>query len=92
MDGIRELELENIEAVKVLYGELNSNLKEIENEFDISIHTRGNKITLKGNEERTAEAGMLMGQMYSLIEKGLRSSAFRHKNSQEASQPERRLA
>ncbi len=70
MDGIRELELENIEAVKVLYGELNSNLKEIENEFDISIHTRGNKITLKGNEERTAEAGMLMGQMYSLIEKG----------------------
>ena len=60
MDGIRELELENIEAVKVLYGELNSNLKEIENEFDISIHTRGNKITLKGNEERTAEAGMLM--------------------------------
>ena len=70
MDGIRELELENIEAVKVLYGELNSNLKEIENEFDISIHTRGNKITLKGNEERTAEAGMLMGEMYSLIEKG----------------------
>ncbi len=70
MDGIRELELENIEAVKVLYGELNSNLKEIESEFDISIHTRGNKITLKGNEERTAEAGMLMGQMYSLIEKG----------------------
>ena len=70
MDGIRELELENIEAVKVLYGELNSNLKEIENEFDISIHTRGNKITLKGDEERTAEAGMLMGQMYSLIEKG----------------------
>ena len=70
MDGIRELELENIEAVKVLYGELNSNLKEIESEFDISIHTRGNKITLKGDEERTAEAGMLMGQMYSLIEKG----------------------
>lgn len=70
MDGIRELELENIEAVKVLYGELNSNLKEIESEFDISIHTRGNKVTLKGNEERTAEAGMLMGQMYSLIEKG----------------------
>ena len=70
MDGIRELELENIEAVKVLYGELNSNLKEIESEFDISIHTRGNKITLKGNEQRTAEAGMLMGQMYSLIEKG----------------------
>ncbi len=70
MDRIRELELENIEAVKVLYGELNSNLKEIESEFDISIHTRGNKITLKGNEERTAEAGMLMGQMYSLIEKG----------------------
>ncbi len=70
MDGIRELELENIEAVKVLYGELNSNLKEIENEFDISIHTRGNKVTLKGNEESTAEAGMLMGQMYSLIEKG----------------------
>ena len=70
MDGIRELELENIEAVKVLYGELNSNLKEIENEFDISIHTRGNKITLKGDDEKTAEAGTLMGEMYSLIEKG----------------------
>ncbi len=70
MDGTRKLELENIEAVKVLYGELNSNLKEIESEFDISIHTRGNEITLKGNNERTAEAGMLMGQMYSLIEKG----------------------
>ncbi len=70
MDGIRELELENIEAVKVLYGELNSNLKEIENEFDISIHTRGNKITLKGDDEKTAEAGTLMGEMYSIIEKG----------------------
>ena len=70
MDGVRELELENIEAVKVLYGELNSNLKEIESEFDVRIHTRGNKITLRGEEERTAGAGALMGQMYSLIEKG----------------------
>lgn len=70
MDGVRELELENIEAVKVLYGELNSNLKEIESEFDVSIHTRGNKITLRGEEEKTAGAGTLMGQMYSLIEKG----------------------
>lgn len=70
MDGVRELELENIEAVKVLYGELNSNLKEIESEFDVSIHTRGNKITLRGEEEKTAGAGALMGQMYSLIEKG----------------------
>lgn len=70
MDGVRELELENIEAVKVLYGELNSNLKEIESEFDVSIHTRGNKITLRGDEEKTAGAGALMGQMYSLIEKG----------------------
>ena len=70
MDGVRELELENIEAVKVLYGELNSNLKEIESEFDVSIHTRGNKITLRGEEEKPAGAGALMGQMYSLIEKG----------------------
>ena len=70
MDGVRELELENIEAVKVLYGELNSNLKEIESEFNVRIHTRGNKITLRGEEERTAGAGALMGQMYSLIEKG----------------------
>lgn len=70
MDGVRELELENIEAVKVLYGELNSNLKEIESEFDVSIHTRGNKITLRGEEDKTAGAGALMGQMYSLIEKG----------------------
>ena len=70
MDGVRELELENIEAVKVLYGELNSNLKEIESEFDVSIHTRGNKITLRGEEEKTAGARALMGQMYSLIEKG----------------------
>lgn len=70
MDGVRELELENIEAVKVLYGELNSNLKEIESEFDVSIHTRGNKITLRGEEKKTAGAGALMGQMYSLIEKG----------------------
>lgn len=70
MDGVRELELENIEVVKVLYGELNSNLKEIESEFDVSIHTRGNKITLRGEEKKTAGAGALMGQMYSLIEKG----------------------
>ncbi len=70
MKQIRELELENIEAVKVLYGELNSNLKEIESEFDISIHTRGNKVTLKGDHQKTEEAEMLVGQIYSLIEKG----------------------
>ncbi len=70
MEQTREFELENIEAAKVLFGELNSNLKEIENEFDISVHTRGNKVILKGDRQKTEEAEILVGQIYSLIEKG----------------------
>lgn len=65
-----ELVLDDTNAVKQLYGELNGNLKEIENVFDIKVYSRGGKLTLKGKKERVNDARSLILKVYELILKG----------------------
>ncbi|MGI9554192.1 MAG: PhoH family protein [Thermodesulfobacteriota bacterium] len=66
----KELELENSEVVKSFYGELNGNLKEIENLYGVKVHSRGTKLVLKGPGDKVGEASELIKSVYELVEKG----------------------
>ena len=65
-----ELELEDSNAVKQLFGELNGNLKEIETLYGIRVHSRGSKLTLKGDPEKVESSKRLINEIYNLIIKG----------------------
>lgn len=66
----KELIFENNNSLKLLCGEKNSNIKEIERIFDIKLHTRGNKITLQGQSQNLDNAEKFTNQIYELIKKG----------------------
>lgn len=53
-----------------LYGENNSNLKLVERSVGISIHTRGNELTLIGSADKVALGQSLLEQLYSLGKRG----------------------
>lgn len=69
-DSTKELELEDSNFVQSFYGELNGNLKEIENLYGVKVHSRGNKLILKGSEQKIEEAGELIKSVYDLVQKG----------------------
>ncbi len=52
-----------------LFGEHNSNLQQIAKALKISIHARGNKVTLEGDPVETRLAGILLDQLYDLLQK-----------------------
>ncbi len=66
----KELIFEDYNCLKALCGEKNSNIKEIENIFDLKLHTRGNKITLEGEAENSQNAEKFINEIYDLIAKG----------------------
>lgn len=66
----KDLIFENNNSLKLLCGEKNSNIKEIERIFDIKLHTRGNKITLQGQPQNLDNAEKFTNQIYELIKKG----------------------
>ncbi|MGQ0793124.1 MAG: PhoH family protein [Deltaproteobacteria bacterium] len=68
---VRELNFdENNGALKTLYGEHNENLKEIENIFNVKIHSRGGKISLKGESQGVSSAERFLREIYRLISLG----------------------
>ena len=69
-EDTKEIELDDSGIVKILYGELNTNLKDIENLYDIKVHSRGTKLVLKGKKENIEEADTLIHSVYELIKKG----------------------
>ena len=66
----KDLIFENNNSLKQLFGEKNSNIKEIERIFDIKLHTRGNKITLQGQPQNLDNAEKFTNQIYELIKQG----------------------
>ena len=65
-----ELYFDDNNFAQILYGELNKNLKEIEKLYSIKIHSKGNKINLKGDDSNTKDAKHLILELYNLINKG----------------------
>ena len=69
-EATRELELEDSDTAKSFFGELNGNLKEIENVYNVKVHSRGTKVILKGKEESVEQASKLISSVYDLVSKG----------------------
>ena len=66
----RELNFEDNGVLKQLYGENNVNLKEIESVFGVKIHSRGGKLSLKGDPEVVESVERFLNEIYRLISKG----------------------
>jgi len=62
--------LADVELARQLFGEHNSNLQQIAQALKISVHARGNKVTLEGDPLETKLAGTLLDQLYDLLQKG----------------------
>jgi len=66
----REIDFEDNGTVKQLYGELNGNLKEIENIFGVNIYSRGGKVSLRGDPKDVESVERFLNEIYRIISKG----------------------
>jgi len=66
----QEFILEDSKAAQHIVGELNGNLREIENIFDVKVHSRGGKLILQGDKEKVGNAERLIKEIYNLVLKG----------------------
>ncbi|MDA2920297.1 PhoH family protein [Desulfobacterota bacterium AH_259_B03_O07] len=66
----REIDFEDNDIVKQLYGELNGNLKEIENIFGLNIYSRGGKVSLRGDPKDVESVERFLNEIYRIISKG----------------------
>lgn len=60
----------NQDAAITIFGAQNSYLAAMEEEFNVDISTRGNKVVLKGEEDRVILVGELLAQLELLYDKG----------------------
>jgi phosphate starvation-inducible protein PhoH and related proteins len=65
------VQLENPTEAIALFGNADSNLKIIEQELDVSIVTRGEAVSLSGEEDGTQLAGQILDKLMLLIRKGI---------------------
>ena len=56
--------------VLALYGHADSNLRLIERELAVELHSRGGELTLEGDEARVALARNLLMQLYGMVKRG----------------------
>ncbi len=68
----QQITLEDSKAAQHIVGNLNGNLKELENVYDVRIHVRGGKLTFEGTKENVERATKLMAEIYKLVMKGYR--------------------
>lgn len=68
-DTVR-LRFDSNDAVRVLYGERNCNVRLIEKRLGIAINIRGNDLTMQGNMLELEMAENLLNQLYGLIKDG----------------------
>ncbi len=68
--GKERVVLDDNALAMTLYGQNNAHLKTIEQKLGVSIHVRGNELTIVGDVERVATARSLLEQLYSLAKKG----------------------
>lgn len=66
----KEVSFEDNNILKSLYGERNTNAKEIERVFGIQLHIRGNKLRIEGEQKHIDRTERFLSEMYGLIEKG----------------------
>ncbi|HWP35650.1 MAG TPA: PhoH family protein, partial [Thermodesulfobacteriota bacterium] len=61
---------EDLDLVRQLYGDRDQQLKRLAREVGVDVHARGNAVTLSGEPEAVARAQRLLGELYTLLERG----------------------
>lgn len=67
-DTTTHMVFEDNHLVKTLLGEYDQNLKHIEKALQVTIHARGNTLSIHGREDETALARRLLQELYFLLE------------------------
>jgi phosphate starvation-inducible PhoH-like protein len=62
--------LDDNRVASSLYGERNLNLKRIERETNVQVHSRGNELTFLGAPEAVEQARRLVEQLYAMVRAG----------------------
>jgi len=65
-----ELSFEDVETTRILFGEQDRNLKQLEQTLDVTYATRGTTLQLRGDEHAVELGRSLMRQLYELIRNG----------------------
>jgi len=65
-----ELDFNNIDLARQLFGEHNSNLQRVAEATDVKINTRAGKVFIQGESFATGLAQNVLNQLYSLIKQG----------------------
>ena len=66
----KELNFASNDTARLLYGDLNRNLHELEKNGQVTVKARGTQLTLSGEEHNLQVAAQTLEQLYRLIEKG----------------------
>ena len=64
----KKMEFPDVESLGLLYGEHNKNLKILEKEIGVSIHARGNQLSLQGGDWEVDLAEKVLNQLYGLLQ------------------------
>jgi phosphate starvation-inducible protein PhoH and related proteins len=62
--------LDDNPSALALYGERNANLKRIEQNLGVTVHCRGNELTLVGSADQVALGRNLIEQLYAMVHRG----------------------
>ncbi len=66
--GSKTLSFEDNRRCLILFGQRNENLKAVENQLKIDVASRGNEVSLQGEEQAVRIAENLLTQLYDLLE------------------------
>ena len=69
-----EMQFDDNKYVQELFGFHHSNLTRLEQLLDISIHSRGNELTVSGDEASIQDARDVLGELYGRLKRGLEVS------------------
>jgi phosphate starvation-inducible PhoH-like protein len=65
--------IQNEHSLPSLYGDLDKNLRLIENTYGVSVHARGNRIQIEGEEKSVASVERLFTQLADMLSEGVLS-------------------
>lgn len=68
--SVRKINFPDNNTIKILLGEYDGNIKQIEKLEKVKLRAKGNTLSISGDEECAALVYKLVSQLYSLIEKG----------------------
>lgn len=68
--AIVQKEFDDNQLAMQLFGAHNANLAQIERSLDVAIHSRGNRLSIQGDEEAVAQAEAVLDGLYKRLQQG----------------------